>query len=186
MMPIQFFFVSPTWPHPAAPAQSQRCPGSLNLLPTNEKQEALLLNLHHYTRIGRGMPFEIEIPGTGQSCSDVTSLLIILVLLSIPFPALPFPLHLLAQDVSSRLKRYNVSPVGTLSSECKPSCPPPRLRPWTCRFRSTNKELKNFSSKHCFIQNWRISFAKCSLIFFQTYQSEAWDHLAESMNKSII
>ena len=67
MMPIQFFFVSPTWPHPAAPAQSQRCPGSLNLLPTNEKQEALPLNLHGYTRIGRGMPFEIEIPGPDRA-----------------------------------------------------------------------------------------------------------------------
>ena len=56
-----------TWPHPAAPVQSQRCPESPNLLTNREKQEALLL----------GMPFEIAEIAGGQSC-DFTSLLVIL------------------------------------------------------------------------------------------------------------
>lgn len=85
-----------TWPHPAAPAQSQRCPESPNLL-TNREKQALLL----------GMPFEIAEIAGGQSC-DFTSLLIILtiwVLLSILFPAFPafhFPLSLPSSYSSSR------------------------------------------------------------------------------------
>jgi hypothetical protein len=112
-----------TWPHPAAPAQSQRCPESPNLL-TNREKQALLL----------GMPFEIAEIAGGQSC-DFTSLPIILtiwVLLSIlfpAFPAFPFPLYLLAilaQDFGSRClteKMQRVS-VGNAfrPSECMKYC----------------------------------------------------------------